>query len=86
MWKGTYKTTDTDHADLLTRTSTVPDERAEDSEASTEHASGVLRLETIRNGEDELLVGDDAGGVAALGAGAVGVLAGLQVRKPFMSV
>jgi hypothetical protein len=82
----THKTANTDHADLLAWSGTVPNERTEDGETSTEHASGVLRLEAIRNREDELLVSDDAGGVATLCAGAVGVLAGLQARKPFMSV
>jgi hypothetical protein len=68
----THKTTDINDPGLLTRAGPVPNERVEDSEASSEHTSGVLGLETVWDGEDELLQRDDAGGVATLGASAAG--------------
>jgi hypothetical protein len=76
--KVTHKTFNADNANLLAQTGAVPDKWAEDRNASTEHAGGVLGLEAVRGGEDELLMGDDAGGVAALGASAIGVLASLE--------
>jgi hypothetical protein len=76
----THKTTDTDSADMLTGTGTVPNERGKDGETCTEHAGDGLGLEPIRNGEDELLMGHDAGGVAALGTDSIGLLAHLRMR------
>jgi hypothetical protein len=59
--KATHKTTDTDHADFLTRSGAVPDERDQDGEADTKHVGSIIGLETFRDGKDGLLVGNDAG-------------------------
>jgi hypothetical protein len=71
--------------DLLARASAVPDEGDEDGDAGMEHAGCVLGPEAVRDRVDQLLVGDDAGGVLALGAGAVGVLAGLRTDENIVS-
>jgi hypothetical protein len=51
----THKTTDIDDPGLLTRAGPVPNERVEDSEASSEHTNGVLGLETVWDGKTSCL-------------------------------
>jgi hypothetical protein len=68
------------------RAGTVPDEGDEDGDAGIEHAGYVLGLEAVRDGEDGLLVNDDAGGVPALGAGALRALFGLRTNRRMVSI
>jgi hypothetical protein len=81
----THPSSNNSHPDLLAWASTVLDEGDEDGDAGIEHAGYVLGLEAVRDGEDELLVSDDAGGVPVLGAGAVRALAGLRKNRRIVS-
>jgi hypothetical protein len=70
--KLTAKTSDTDDTDSLSWSSSSSDQGGEDGQTGAEHGSGILRLECLGDGEDELLVGSDSGGVASLGDDTVG--------------
>jgi hypothetical protein len=62
----THKTTNTDSPDILAQAGAIRDERTEDGKASTEHTDFLLGIQAVRDGEDELVVRDDAGGVGIL--------------------
>jgi hypothetical protein len=84
--KDTHQSFNTNHPDLLARAGAVADEGDEDDDAGIEYAGYVLGLEAVRDGEDQLLVGDDTDGVPVLGADAVGVLVGLRTNKRMVSI
>jgi hypothetical protein len=84
--KDTYKISNTSHLHLLARAGAVPDEGDQDGDAGIEHAGCLLVHEAVRNREDQLLVGDDAGGVPVLGAGAIRALAGLRTNRRIVSI
>jgi hypothetical protein len=58
--KDTYKT-----SNHLAWAGAIPDERAEDGEAGTKHACSTLEVQVVWDEKNELLVGDDAGGVTS---------------------
>jgi hypothetical protein len=82
----THQSFNTNHPDLPAQADAVRDQRDQDGDTGIEHAGYVFGLEAVRDGEDQLLVSDDAGGVPALGADAVGVLVGLQTNRRIVSI
>jgi hypothetical protein len=84
--KDAYKSSSTSRLNLLARTGAVPDDRDEDGDTGIEHAGCLLEYEAVCNGEDQLLVSDDPGGVPALGAGTLRALAGLRKNRRIVSI
>jgi hypothetical protein len=84
--KDTHKSFSANHPDLLARAGAVPDEGDKDGDAEREHAGYVLGLEAVRDGEDQLLVSDDAGGVPVLVVGALRALAGPRTSRRIVSI
>jgi hypothetical protein len=80
--KDTHQSSNINHPDLLA----VPDEGDEDGDAGIEHAGYVLELEAVLDGEDQLLVNDNAGGVPVLRAGVLRLLANLQTNRRIVSI
>lgn len=68
------QSTRTNNADLLARSGAVADERRVHGQAGAEHRRGVLRLESLRDGEDVALVNADGSRVTASGLVTVLVL------------
>lgn len=60
-------------ANLLPWASAVPYKRGVCSQTGAEHGRDQLGGKSVRDGEGEVLVCADVGGVAAVGEGAVGV-------------
>lgn len=65
--------TNANDTDLLPRTCAIRLQRREHSETGTEHRSRILRLNGVRNLEDEALMRADSSRVTALSNNTVGV-------------
>lgn len=58
--------------DFLSRPSSVPNKRRKHSQSGAKHRTSMFTLDFIGNGEHELCMRNDSGGVSSLGFGAVG--------------